>query len=145
MIRNFPSKMNPPSGLHSASPAQTLESQDFVERNPATPTGLHNLLSHPYSMATFCTSSLPGHSQSRNRLTGAVPSGRRNAKMIERQRRGEMKTLYSELRSLLPDENLRVLISIMCLGFLALLALEISTVLCIFELIFFWIHFNLDI
>lgn len=97
--------MNFPSGSHSASPAHVP--QGFVDRNPATPTGHHNLLSNPYSMATICTSSLPGHGQSRNRLTGAVPSGKPNAKIIERKRRREMKTLFSALRSFLPDENLR--------------------------------------
>eukprot|EP00253_Pinus_taeda_P007565 PITA_07565 len=85
----------------------TLHGHGFVDRNPATPTGLHDLLDHPYLMATSCTSSLPAHVQPGNRLTGAVPSAKRNAKTIERQRRREMKTLFSTLRSLLPDENLR--------------------------------------
>lgn len=95
--------MDFPSGLYSTSTSPADVPQGFDERNPATPTGFHDLLSHPSSMATIFTSSV----QSKNRLTGAGPSEKRNAKMIERQRRREMKTLFSTLRSLLPDENLR--------------------------------------
>jgi len=91
----------------------THRTQGFVDRNPTTLTGLHDLLGQPYLMATICTSSPPAHVHSENGRIGAVSSARRNAKTIERQRRREMKALFSALRSLLPDENLRVFFSLM--------------------------------
>lgn len=56
---------------------------------------------------TFCNSSPPTNGQILNRLPGSVTTGKRNRKMIERGRRKEMKFLFSQLRSLLPEENLR--------------------------------------
>lgn len=58
-------------------------------------------------MPTFCNSSSPTDSLSWNRSAGSVTEDKRNHKMIERQRRKEMKVLFSRLRSLLPEENLR--------------------------------------
>jgi len=64
-------------------------------------------LSDPPLMLAFCNSSPPTDGQSWNRLPGSVTADKRNHKMIERQRRKEMKVLFSRLRSLLPDENLQ--------------------------------------
>nr|UFA45746.1 bHLH52 [Pinus massoniana] len=58
-------------------------------------------------MQTFCNSSPAADGQSWNRLPSSITADKRNHKMIERQRRKEMKVLFSQLRSLLPEENLR--------------------------------------
>jgi len=58
-------------------------------------------------MQTFCNSSSPTDSLCWNRLAGSVTEDKRNHKMIERQRRKEMKVLFSQLGSLLPEHNLR--------------------------------------
>lgn len=63
-------------------------------------------LSNP-QMQTFCNSSSPTDGQSWNGLRSSVTTDKRNHKMIERQRRKEMKVLFSQLRSVLPEENLR--------------------------------------
>jgi len=71
--------------------------------NSGSPAGLSN----PALMPTFCNSRTPTDGQSWNRLPGAASAEKKNHKMIEKQRRKEMKALFSALKSLLPDENLR--------------------------------------
>jgi len=75
----------------------------FDSSNSETPASL----SSPRLMQTFCNSSPPTDGQFCNRLPGSVTADKRNHKMIERQRRKEMKVLFSRLISLLPEENLR--------------------------------------
>lgn len=65
------------------------------------------VLSNPPLLQTICNSSPPSDGQACTRLPGSVPADKNNHKMIERQRRKEMKVLFSQLRSLLPEENIR--------------------------------------
>jgi len=76
--------------------------------NSGTPIDHHDLLNHPSLMRTICDSSRPTHRRSSHSVTRIAPTQKRwNHNMIEKQRRKDMKTLFSRLRSLLPEENLR--------------------------------------
>jgi len=92
----------PPYNTHDASICNFVDSC-----NSGTLAG-HPGLSNPVLMATFCNSSRPNDGQSQ----GAVPADKRKHKMIERKRRKDMNALMSILRSLLPDESLRVCFSL---------------------------------
>lgn len=59
------------------------------------------------AIPTFCNSSIPTDGQSWTKLPGPVPADKRGHKITEKQRRKEMKALFSALRSLLPNENIR--------------------------------------
>jgi len=82
---------------HSAHIFNLFDSYD--SETPAVP-------SNPL-MRTFCNSSSATNSQSCNRLPGTVMAVKRNHKVIERQRRNELKMLFSRLRSLLPEKGKR--------------------------------------
>jgi len=75
----------------------------FDSYNSETPAGLSN----PPLLQIFSNSSPPTDGQSWNILPGSATADKRSHKMIERQRRKEMKVFFSRLRSLLPEENLR--------------------------------------
>lgn len=63
---------------------------------------------NPSLMRAFCNSDLAIHGPSRDTLSHTAPTDKRwNHRLIEKQRRKEMKTLFSRLRALLPEENLR--------------------------------------
>eukprot|EP00253_Pinus_taeda_P010458 PITA_10458 len=66
-----------------------------------------SVLSNPPLLRTVCNSSPPSDGQACTRLPGSVPADKNKHKMIERQRRKEMKVLFSRLRSVLPEENIR--------------------------------------
>lgn len=93
----FPSSYNSDHFAHRFNLFTTYDSETLE-----TLVGFSNPL-----MQTICNSSSPSDSLSWNRLAGSVREDKRNHKMIERQRRKEMKMLFSQLRSLLPEHDLQ--------------------------------------
>lgn len=79
-----------------------------INCNSGSPFHHQDLLDRPSLMRTACNSSFPTHGRSGRSLTRTAPTDKRsNHKLIEKQRRKDMKTLFSRLRSLLPEESLR--------------------------------------
>nr|UFA45741.1 bHLH46 [Pinus massoniana] len=73
-----------------------------------TPVDYQDHSDNPCLMSAFCNSGLAINGPYRDTVSQTAPTDKRwNHSLIEKQRRKEMKTLFSRLRALLPEENLR--------------------------------------
>lgn len=72
------------------------------------PVDYHDHSDNPCLMTAFCNSGLAIHGNYRDTVSQTASTDKRwNHSLIEKHRRKEMKTLFSRLRALLPEENLR--------------------------------------
>lgn len=104
-------KFNVESVSSNSNPFLSIYNADYHAHrfNPSeshkseTPTVLWN----PPLLQTICNSNPLNDGQAWTRLPGSFAADKNSHKMVERQRRKEMKELFSRLRSLLPEENIR--------------------------------------
>lgn len=108
-------------GVSRSSPLQSTEDPPSYNNHHAqssnfisccifeTPVDYQDHSDNPCLMSAFCNSGLAIHGPYRDTVSQTAPTDKRwNHSLIEKQRRKEMKTLFSRLRALLPEENLRV-------------------------------------
>eukprot|EP00253_Pinus_taeda_P006569 PITA_06569 len=95
---------DPPSYNNHHSQSSNFISSCIFE----TPINYQDHSHNPCLMRAFCNSGFAIHGPYRDTLPHTAPTDKKwNHRLIEKQRRKEMKTLFSRLRALLPEESIR--------------------------------------